>query len=166
VQDIANPNERIMQDTVPQTSATAPSLYETDFYAWANEQAALLRTGRLNEADIANIAEEIESMGRSEKRELVNRLVVLLMHLLKWRFQPSKRGKSWRLTIKGQRTELRRHMRDNPSLKAKLTEALTDAYESARIDAARETGLAEDSFPASCPWTYTEIIDDSFWPEK
>jgi hypothetical protein len=155
-----------MQDTVPKTSATAPPLYEADFYAWANQQTALLRAGRLNEADIANIAEEIESMGRSEKRELVSRLAVLLTHLLKWRFQPAKRGKSWRLTIKGQRIELRRHLRDNPSLKAKLTEAMVDAYESACVDAARETQLTEEGFPASCPWTYTEIIDDAFWPEN
>ena len=76
------------------------SLYDRDFYAWANQQAALLRAGRLAEADIENIAEEIESMGRSEKRELVSRLVVLLQHLLKWQFQPLFRGASWRLTYR------------------------------------------------------------------
>lgn len=75
------------------------TLYDQDFYAWANQQAALLRAGRLSEADIENIAEEIESMGRGEKRELVNRLTVLLLHLLKWQFQPSHRGNSWRLSI-------------------------------------------------------------------
>ena len=77
------------------------SLYERDFYAWANEQAALLRAGKLDSADIENIAEEIESMGRSEKRELINRLAVLLLHLLKWRFQPGLRGNSWRATYRG-----------------------------------------------------------------
>ena len=71
------------------------SLYDRDFYAWANEQAALLRAGRLTEADIENIAEEIESMGRSEKRELVGRLAILLQHLLKWQFQPGRRSASW-----------------------------------------------------------------------
>ena len=85
------------------------------FYAWAQEQAALLRAGRLNEADIANIAEEIESMGRGEKRELVNRLTVLLLHLLKWRFQPGFRSASWSSSIREQRIRLASHMRHNPS---------------------------------------------------
>ena len=79
------------------------SLYDQDFYAWANQQAALLRSGRLTEADIANIAEEIESMGRSEKRELVNRLTVSFCTLLKWQFQPGRRSISWRLTVENSR---------------------------------------------------------------
>jgi len=90
------------------------TLYDSDFFAWANEQAALLRAGRLTEADIENIAEEIESMGRSEKRELVNRMSVLFLHLLKWRFQPTHRSTSWRLTIEEQRYRVTRHMKDNP----------------------------------------------------
>jgi hypothetical protein len=150
---------------MPDSSAKAPSLYETDFYAWAHQQAQLLRAGRLDEAEIANIAEEIESMGRSEKRELVNRLSVLLLHLLKWRFQPGLRGKSWQLTVKGQRRSIRRHLRDNPSLKSKLGETIVDAYEDACGDGAVETGLGEETFPASCPWSYDQIIDDAFWPE-
>ena len=147
------------------TSHRQPSLYETDFHAWANEQAELLRSRHLDQAELDNIAEEIESKGRSEKRELVSRLSVLLMHLLKWRFQPALRGKSWRLTIKGQRIELRRHLRDNPSLKSHLTEAIADAYESACVDAARETELEPDAFPTACPWSYDEITDETFWPE-
>ena len=102
--------------------------YETDFYGWANEQAALLREGRLHEADIENIAEEIESMGRSEKRELVSRLVVLLTHLLKWRYQPGGRGSSWRASVVVQRDRIADHLSDNPSLKPKIPEALTRAY--------------------------------------
>ena len=104
------------------------SLYDRDFYAWANEQAALLRAGRLAEADIENIAEEIETMGRSEKRELINRLTVLLLHLLKWQFQPALHGNSWRLTIEEQRYRLEDHLKDNPSLKAQLGQAMRDAY--------------------------------------
>ena len=150
-----------MQDT----SITAPSLYETDFYAWANQQAALLRAGRLGEADIANIAEEIESMGRSEKRELVSRLTVLLMHLLKWQFQPSSRGRSWRLTIEGQRLDLESHLSENPSLKSQLDECMPRAYHRARIEAARETDFETSAFPKTCPWAYAHIIDDDFWPE-
>lgn len=150
-----------MQDTSPKT----PSLYEADFYAWANQQAALLRAGRLGEADISNIAEEIESMGKGEKRELINRLAVLLLHLLKWQHQASHRGTSWRLTIKAQRRALERHLRDNPSLRSRLDEALADAYGDASIEAERETGLDGATFPAICPWTFDQIFDHSFWPE-
>jgi hypothetical protein len=98
--------------------------YESDFYAWANEQATLLREGRFAEADVENIADEIESLGRSEKRDLVNRLAVLLAHLLKWQFQPVWRGKSWRLTIKEQRRRLSEHLDENPSLKPLVGEAI------------------------------------------
>ena len=97
-------------------------LYDRDFYAWTAEQAALLRAGKLSSADTAHIAEEIESMGRSEKRELVSRLTVLLQHLLKWRFQPDRRSTSWRLSIANTRDQLSEHLADNPSLGAKLPE--------------------------------------------
>ena len=138
--------------------------YDTDFYAWANEQAALLRSGRLAEADIAHIAEEIETMGRAEKRELVSRLTVLLMHLLNWRFQPNLRGRSWRLTIKEQRKEVLNHLADNPSLQSRTKEAMAAAYDLAIIKAARETAMDEEEFPAACPWTFEQATSD-FWPE-
>jgi hypothetical protein len=142
------------------------SLYERDFYAWANEQAALLRTGRLAEADLENIAEEIESMGRSEKRELTNRLRVLLIHLLKWRHQPTLRSKSWRNTIAVQRDDIADHLADNPSLKDKLPQALSSAYRKATLEAATETGTDSSTFPSACPWTYEQIMDAAFWPEE
>lgn len=141
------------------------TLYDRDFYAWANEQAALLRAGKLDVADIAHIAEEIESMGRSEKRELVNRLAILLLDLLKWRFQPGLRGNSWRLSVKEQRYRLASHMTDNPSLKSKLDDAVADAYRLALVEAERETGLSESTFPAACPWSYAQMIDHDFWPQ-
>ncbi len=141
------------------------NLYTEDFYAWANQQAALLRAGKLEAADIAHIAEEIESMGRSEKRELINRLAMLLMHLLKWQYQPELRGNSWRLTIREQRIRLRNHIQDNPSLKAVIDLAISDAYEIALLEAERETGLAEDAFPAECPWSFSGVMDEGFWPE-
>ncbi|KAA0574566.1 DUF29 domain-containing protein [Azospirillum sp. B21] len=140
------------------------NLYDTDFYAWANEQAALLRAGKLSAADIEHIAEEIESMGRSEKRELVNRLSVLLLHLLKWQFQPDRRGRSWTSTIRVQRVDLTSHLQDNPSLKAKLREAIQEAYVKAVITAAGETDLPESTFPEACPWTFEQMMDPSFWP--
>jgi len=142
----------------------AMSLYDTDFYAWANTQAALLRSGSLATADVEHIAEEIESMGRSEKRELLSRLAPLLMHLLKWQVQPMLRGNSWRATIKVQRREIARHLADNPSLSARLPEVLGDAYGDAVLLAARASGLAEAAFPAINPWTFGEIVDDGFWP--
>ena len=143
---------------------SASRLYDEDFYAWANEQAALLRSGRLAEADIAHIAEEIESMGKTEKRELVSRLKVLLIHLLKWQFQPTGQGPSCRLTIQKQRREVVEHLADNPSLKAKLEEAVDTAYATAVIAAARETSIDLRVFPAECSWSYEQAIDDDFWP--
>ena len=138
--------------------------YERDFYAWAIAQAALLRAGRLSEADIGNIAEEIESMGRSEKRELVNRLTVLLTHLLKWQVQPALRGNSWRLTILEQRGQLIEHLKDNPSLKGVFPEAFATAYRFALLVAQRETGLPEAAFPAICPWSGDQVMAEGFLP--
>jgi hypothetical protein len=141
------------------------SLYDTDFYAWANEPASLLRAGKLSNADIQNIAEEIESMGKSEKRELVSRLTIPLLHLLKWQFQPGLRGNSWRYTIKVQRRDLARHLDDNPSLVARLPALLADSYTSAVLSAAGETGLPEATLPEICPWSYQQIADRDFWPD-
>jgi hypothetical protein len=139
--------------------------FERDFYAWANEQAALLRAGRLDEADIAQIAEEIESMGKAEHRELVSRLAVLLLHLLIWQVQPGMRGSSGEATIKVQRRDLGRLLRDNPSLKSKLEEAMSDAYGDALILAASETGLPEAAFPSTCSWSFEQAMDAAFWPD-
>jgi predicted nucleic acid-binding Zn-ribbon protein len=135
-------------------------LYDRDFYAWANRQAALLRAGKLADADIANIAEEIESMGRSEKRELVTRLNVLLLHLLKWRFQPERRSRSWQVSVANTRDELADHLADNPSLKAMLPEAVAKAYSRARRSASVETGLPESTFPTDCPWTFDQAMGE------
>ncbi|MGB8843637.1 MAG: DUF29 domain-containing protein [Aliidongia sp.] len=143
-----------------------PSLYDQDFYAWANEQAALLRAGNLSAADVEHIAEEIESMGKTEKRELVNRLTVLLLHLLKWRYQPDRRGKSWRLTIREQRLRLVLHLKDNPSLKAIIPDALRDAYAVAVVEAERETDLDEAIFPTACSWSFDQIMNADFWPSE
>lgn len=144
---------------------TDPTLYDRDFYAWANQQAALLRAGNLAAADIAHIAEEIESMGKTEQRELENRLTVLLLHLLKWRFQPKRRGASWEATIRIQRRDLTRHLDRNPSLKPHIADAVSYAYGNAVIEAASETGQPEENFPAECPWTFEQIMSAAFWPE-
>lgn len=139
-------------------------LYDQDFYAWANEQAGLLREGRLSGADVANIAEEIETLGRNEKRELRSRLGVLFLHLLKWQHQPARRGRSWELSIANARNELAEHLADSPSLRAKLPEAVASAYRSARLRAEQQTGLPAKTFPAECPWTFDQAMADALPP--
>ena len=139
-------------------------LYDQDYFGWANEQAALLRAGNLSAADIENIAEEIESMAKGEKRELVNWLIVLLLHLLKWQFQPELRGRSWEATILEQRDRIARHMQENPSLKPNLPDAMQEAYRVARIRARGETNLSSKFFPAECPCAYAQAMDANFWP--
>ena len=139
--------------------------YEADFHAWALEQATLLRSGRLSEADAAHIAQEIEFMGKSEKRELVSRLTVLLLHLLKWRFQPGRRSASGKTSISNTRDDISDHLIDNPSLRGQLDEAISAAFRRAHRLAVSETGLSEDTFPQSCPWTSEAILGEYFWLE-
>lgn len=104
-------------------------------------------------------------MGRSEQQQLENRLIVLMLHLLKWQFQPGRRGSSWQATVRVQRISLARHLKKNPSLKAALPETLNDAYEIARIEAASETAMSENTFPATCPWQFEQIMAEDFWPD-
>jgi Domain of unknown function DUF29 len=138
--------------------------YDEDFYAWSREQARLLREGRLNEIDAESIAEEIESLGKSDRRELRSRLTVLLTHLLKWHFQPEHRSGSWRSTIREQRRQMDELLDDSPSLRPTVGEALGKAYADARANAADECGQAIDAFPTECPYTTDELIDLGFWP--
>jgi hypothetical protein len=139
--------------------------YEKDVFAWASEQVSLLRSGRLSEIDVDHIAEEIESVGNSQKRELVSRLTVLLQHLIKWQYQPALRGKSWRATIRVQRRDISYLMQSNPSLKSVLPEAIGQAYGTAVIKAEAETDIAESVFPGVCPWTFDQIMDPDVWPQ-
>jgi hypothetical protein len=140
--------------------------HETDFYGWAMEQTRLLRAGRLAEADVANIAEEIESIGRSEKRELVSRLAALLLHLLKWQYQPGLRGRSWASSVAVQRREIARHLDENPSLRPTLADVMASAYDRALDQAEIETGRLRDMFPWSCPYTFEQVMDAEFWPDE
>ena len=149
---------------VPAMPSNVP-LYDRDFYAWAHEQAALLRAGRLNDLDIENVAEEIESMGRSEKRELVSRLTVLQVHVLKWKLQQALRSTSWQHTIQEQRRRTIRHLGENPSLKPLLSDIVAIAFEDAASDAKAETGLERRVFPQTCPWTADALLQDGWLPE-
>lgn len=139
--------------------------YREDYHAWALKNAQLLREGRLDEIDIENIAEELEDMGGSKERELESRLGVLLAHLLKWIYQPERRGNSWRATIREQRRRIARLITKNPSLKSKLDEVFIDAYGDARLIAVRETGMDEDTFPQVSPFTLEQTLTDAYWPD-
>jgi hypothetical protein len=138
--------------------------YDEDFFAWTQEQARLLRTRELAEVDAENLAEEIESVGRSDRREIRNRLIVLLVHLLKWRFQQRRRGGSWSDTIAEQWLQIDSVLADSPSLRPFCAEILVDAYDRARSKAARETKLQLASFPAECPFTLEQILSEDFLP--
>lgn len=137
--------------------------YEEDFYAWALHNAQLIRSGKFQELDNNNIAEELEGMSRREKRAFVGRLALLLVHLLTWQYQPIRRSTSWKQTIKEQRNQLLRLLKESPSLKHDSLEKLTDAYEDAIVAAERETNFTE--FPRTCPFTFEECLDRDFFPD-
>lgn len=139
--------------------------YEKDFYSWTIHNAKLLREGKLSEVDIENIAEEIESMGKSEKRELISRLAILMAHLLKWKFQSGRRSKSWTLTIKNQRMELNDLLEESPSLKKELEGKFNHAYEKAILIAAEQAGIDEEKFPRKPPFTLKECLKASYLPD-
>lgn len=142
----------------------ALNLYETDFYAWTQEQATLLRRQRWSQIDLQNLIEEIESLGKQQRQELRNRLSVAIGHLLKWQYQPQYRSRSWLATLRVQRRDTSRLLNDNPSLKAYLADAVHEAYENARDLAMGETDLPEQTFPLDCPYSLAEILDAGFYP--
>lgn len=144
----------------------ASSLHESDFYAWTQQQIGLIQSGQLADVDFEHLLEEIEGLGASERRELINRLAGLLAHLLKWHYQPSLRGRSWQLTIKEQRRQLHRLLTDNPSLHARLSEFIADAYIDSILLSAKETGLEESVFPAQCPYAHDDLLNAEFYPES
>lgn len=140
--------------------------YETDFAKWAAEQADFLKAGRLQHLDIENLVEEIQAMSRKEHRELMNRLIVLIAHLLKWQFQPSHRGASWTNTVEEQRREISGLLEDSPSLKNHFDDGvwLQTVWQRAQRQAVRETGL--NTLPGQPIWTMEEILDEDFYPEN
>ena len=139
--------------------------YNTDYYGWTLEQAELLKAGDLQHIDLENIIEEIEAMGRSEKRALESRLTVLLTHLLKWHYQPVRRGKSWELTIKEQRLRIQKLLRDNPSIRKELQPCFLECYQFAIFQAVKETAIEEKTFPSVCQWTIEQTLNNDFFPD-
>jgi hypothetical protein len=140
--------------------------YETDFYQWTQQQAELLRQGQFNrvDLDLVNIAEEIESMGRREKHSIRSYLQNVLLHLLKWQYQPQRRGTSWRSSIYNGRDQIEELLEENPSLRAQLGAIVEKSYPNARRLAANETGLPLTTFPDVCPFTMEQITGD-WWPD-
>ena len=139
-------------------------LYDLDFHAWSSEQAELLKRRSANELDWDNIAEEIESLGKQQRSELRNRLVVLLTHLLKWEFQPEARTRSWTNTIAVQRRDTADLLAENPSLKASHDEAFERAYANARNEASTQTDLPVETFPIEPPFTLEQALDPDWLP--
>ncbi|MDG4552700.1 MAG: DUF29 domain-containing protein [Candidatus Competibacter sp.] len=138
--------------------------YDTDFYLWTQQQAALLRQGRLQAVDAENLAEEIESMGKSDRRSIGSHLRNILLHLLKWRYQPERRGTSWIESIGTARDEVEDILADSPSLVPQVDALTTAEYSRARRKAAKETGLPLTTFPEQCPFTAEQITGD-YWPD-
>ena len=139
--------------------------YDRDLYSWAVEQAALLRAGRIAEADILNIAEEIDDVGNEQYDKLESALRIILLHLLKWDHQPERRSRSWHLSIQVQRKHVQKVLRKNPGLKPHVEEAIVDAYEVARLEASGQTSLDTDSFPLECPYGWDQIMERQIsWP--
>jgi hypothetical protein len=141
--------------------------YDEDVHLWSQQQARLLREGRFAEIDIEHLADEIEDVGKSEKRELASRFAVLLVHLLKWTEQPSLRGSSWRLTIKDQRRRIALAIKATPSLKTVLAdpEWREDVWLEALSAAQKETALAREALPDVPPWSLEKACESDFWPD-
>jgi hypothetical protein len=143
------------------------SSYDKDVILWSEEQARMLRARRFAELDIEHLADEIEDVGKSEKRELASRMAVLLAHLLKWTRQPENQTNSWRSTIIVQRKRIALAIKETPSLKAVMRDRdWQDAvWLDALAQACEETGLADETLPEACPWTMERAADPDFWPE-
>ena len=139
-------------------------LYDTDFVRWTEEQAAALRGGRLDTLDFENLAEEIESSGKRDRRRLKFRLAVLAMHLLKWSHQPEGRSGSWESTIRTQRAEIRQLLDDSPNLRREIPAFIGERYETARRNAAADTDLPLATFPTECPFAVDEILAEEWLP--
>lgn len=140
------------------------SLYDQDTFAWAMGQADAARRRSANEIDWDNVAEELESLGKQQKAELRSRYIVLITHLLKWIAQPERRGRSWTLSIAVQRREIQRHLAANPSLAHSHDDLFADAYETARLEAARQTGKSVARFPPEPPFNAEQARDPEWMP--
>ena len=139
--------------------------YESDYLRWLDDQANYLRAGAFDQLDREHLLEELEAMSRSERRQLRNRLIILVLHLLKLCYQPDRRSRSWSVTVVTQRVDIKLLLRDSPSLRPTLAAILDEIYDHARREAAQETGLGLSRFPANCPFTLEQVLDEDYWPD-
>jgi hypothetical protein len=146
---------------------TNTEVYEQDFYKWTQATATLIRQGKWHEVDPARLAEELESSGKRDRRELESRLEVLTMHLLKWCYPPERRGDShsWYDTILEQRGQIQPLLDDSPSLRPQVVTLLVQHYPRACRRALGETQIPATAFPQACPWSAAQVLDDDFWPK-
>ena len=154
-----------MPDAAERGDSLSANLYETDHVAWLEQQTHLLKTRQLHALDIDHLTEELELEIGNERREMYRRLRILIGHLLKWQYQPDYRCASWAGTIRVQRKDLNKLLKDSPSLHRFVAPETQDAYTDAVELAGFETGLAESAFPAQCPYRIEELLDKEFWPE-
>jgi hypothetical protein len=141
----------------PAETPAAPVRHADDLYGWVEQQVALLRAGRLSDVDVENVAGELFDVGSAEYRRLESALRLVLLHFLKWDQQPTHRSKSWVFSIRIQRRHVARVLKDNPSLRPHLAEAIAEAYRDARVAAQQETGLSENVFELTCPYDWSAI---------
>ena len=143
---------------------TVSESYERDYYAWAMKNAQLIRQGKLSEIDLNNIAEELEDVGKSERRALRNHIKNVILHLLKWRYQPNFREASWRQSVRNGRIAIHEIVTESPSLNRDIAQLIESEYSSAQADAVDETGLSASTFPPTCPFSESQMSDD-YWPD-
>lgn len=144
--------------------STTLSLYDQDFFAWTQEQAKFIKEKSFDKLDITHLFEEVEDMGNRHADEIESRLEVLLMHLLKWKYQPNLQSRSWQLTIKEQRLAITRRLKKMPSLKSKIPELFEESYITSLLRAERETGLPSNTFPEKCEWSFEQALDENYYP--
>ena len=142
------------------------TLYDRDYVQWVEATLQQLRDRDYENVDWINLLEEIEDMGKRERQAIRNNLVVVLVHLLKWQFQPEYRTGSLAGSITEHRTLILNHLEDSPSLKSHVAEVLEKCYKSARKQAHFEIGLPLNIFPQECHYSIEEILDDDFWPKN
>ena len=146
------------------STTNTDNLYDRDYYLWLSHTAQLISEGKFHDLDKANLIEEIEDMGRSEQRAIESNLVVVLLHLLKYKYQPAKRSNSWKASIREHRRRLKRAFRASPSLKRYFEEVFDECYQDSREQAADETGLPIDTFPIESPFTHEQAINPDYLP--
>lgn len=131
---------------------------DSDFAAWIYDQVAALKEGRFSDLDIDDLVDEVESLAKRDFKAFTSALRIILLHMLKWDFQPERRGNSWRRSINAARKAAWAELASSPSFRSRIRDATDDAYGSARMIAADETGVFERNFPVECPYDWDEIM--------